>query len=78
MLTGCGSDIDANAPKCGVSEDQLREAIEAVSDMDPYSGRSLGRCDLIVDDARNVSVITPGIKRSVEDMIAREKAKANQ
>jgi hypothetical protein len=46
--------------------------------MEPYSVKSVGSCDLIVDDARNVSVITPEIQRSVENLIAREKAEANR
>jgi hypothetical protein len=78
LLTGCGPDVGSNAAKCGVSDDQLREAINAVSRMSPYSGKTVGKCDLIVDDGRNVSVITPEIERSVENMIAREKAEANK
>jgi len=44
--------------------------------MDAYTGRRVGQCELIVDDARNVMIITPEIQRSVMNMIAREKAEA--
>ena len=42
--------------------------------MPPYQGKKTGKCDLIVDDARHVSVITLEMQRTVENMMAREKA----
>jgi hypothetical protein len=73
-LAACSSYDTDNAKRCGVTEEQLRSGIDQVSEKKPYSGEKLGRCELIVDDARNVLIITPDIKRSVENMIAREKA----
>ena len=74
ILVGCNAHDLSEARDCGLSEDELREAIKGVAKMAPYSGRESGRCDLIVDDAGNVSVITPEIQRSVDEMMAREEA----
>ena len=67
-----------DAASCGVTEAQLRNGMENASKMKPHSGHKLGQCNLIVDDARNVSIITPKIQRSVEKMKAREKAEAGK
>ena len=72
-LAGCTSHAGEDAKKCSVSVAQLKKGMEMVSKMQPYSGQQVGRCDLIVDDTRNVSVITPEIRRSVDSMIARKK-----
>ena len=76
FLAACNSNVAADAAKCGVSKAQLDRAVEATAEMRPYSGRNIGRCDLTVDDARNVVIITPEIRQSVENLIAREKAEA--
>jgi hypothetical protein len=76
LLTSCSNQARENASKCGLSEAQLRQAIQEVSRMSPYAGKPAGRCDLIVDDGGEVSVITPEIQKRVEEMIAREKAEA--
>jgi len=60
-----------------VTEYQLREAIDAAARQEPYTSRRIGNCDLLNDDAGNVSVITPEIRQKVEQMIAREKTEAN-
>jgi len=73
-LAGCSSYGSGDARKCGVTDSELRSGIKELSTQEPYSGRRLGRCDLIVADAREVTVITPEIQRSVENMIARENA----
>ena len=75
-ITGCGPQTYGDPSECGVAEAELRQAVEEVSEMTPYSGKPLGQCDLIVDDGHNVLIITPEIKRSVERMMAREEAEA--
>jgi len=77
LLTACSSQSPQDAKKCGVTDTQLRKAIDVVAQQEAYSSRRIGRCDLLNDDAGNVSVITPEIKREVENMIAREKAVAD-
>ena len=74
VLVACSSHDPEDARKCGVTEAQLVQAIEEVSEMNPYSGKPLGRCDLIVGDGDDVHVITPEIKRGVESMTARKEA----
>jgi hypothetical protein len=76
MLTACTAHGRVDASKCGLTEAQLRQSIQEVSGMTPYTGKRAGRCDLIVDDAREVTVITPEIEKRVEEMIAREKAES--
>ena len=75
-LIGCGGSKHAEAEDCGVSADELRRTIEEVKEMAPYSGRTLGNCEILNDDAGNVQVITPEIQQSVDSMIAREKAES--
>jgi outer membrane biogenesis lipoprotein LolB len=76
LLTACSTHGREEASKCEVTEAQLRQAIQKVSRMSPYTGKRAGRCDLIVDDGRAVSVITPDVQKRVEEMIAREKAES--
>jgi hypothetical protein len=73
-LAACSSIDSGSARECGVTEEQLRDGIEQVSSKSPYAGQKPWRCYLIVDDARNVLIITPDIQRSVENMIAHENA----
>ena len=66
LLVACSSHDSEDASKCGVTEDQLRQAIEEVSSMTPYSGKPIGRCDLIVGDGDDVHVITPEINEALK------------
>ena len=76
MLAACSGHGREEARKCGLTEAQLSDAVHEVSRMAPYAGKRFGKCDLIVDDGRNVSVITPETQKRVEEMIANEKAEA--
>jgi hypothetical protein len=76
FLAACSSHDREEASKCDLTESQLREAIHEVSQMPPYAGKRFGRCDLIVDDGRDVSVITPETQKRVEEMIANENVEA--
>ena len=77
-IAGCSSVTDGNADDCGVSSDEFDKAVEEVSEFEPYTGRTLGTCELIVNDAEFVHVITPETREGVERMIAEERAKAEQ
>lgn len=66
------------AEKCGVTEAELKKGKEDVAALKPYSSRQLGKCHLMNDDAHNVLVVTLEIQRSVEKMIAAEKAEAKK
>jgi hypothetical protein len=72
-LQACSPSLD-DAEECGLTEVQLRQAIDEVSEMNPYTGKRVGQCELIVDDGDTVSVITPETQRRVDDMVAQEKA----
>jgi hypothetical protein len=77
-LIGCSSGMSEKARDCGVTESQLRGAMEAVSEMKPYTGQKIGQCELLVDDAGNVSVTTPPQRSDAAKAIARDRAKARQ
>ena len=77
-LAGCNSVTDGNAEDCGVSSAEFDQAVEEVSQLQPYTGKKLGQCELIVNDAEFVHVLTPETQEDVERMIAQERAKAEQ
>ena len=78
IIVACTSHHREEASKCGATEAQMSQAVDEVSRMEPYAGKRVGRCELIVDDGRAVSIITPEIQRSVDNMIALENAESNR
>ena len=54
------------AKECRVSDKQFEEAWNDATRMMLYSARDIGKCDLLNDDAGNVSVSTPEDRRRLE------------
>jgi hypothetical protein len=61
------------AKESGVSDEQFEEAWNDATRIKLYSARAIGKCDLLNDDAGNVSVSTPEDRRRLETQLKLER-----
>ena len=74
-LAGCSFVTDGSAEDCDVSSVEFDKAVNEVSQLRPYSSRQVGTCELHVNDAEFVHVIT---QEDIERINAEENSKAER